>query len=100
MSENNELVIFDDIKQTDGEKTEFWSARDLQKTLEYSTWERFEPVVKKAKKSFNTSGLGSSDNINDHFRQVAKMVKLGSGAMREVEDYQLSRYACYRPFYY
>lgn len=95
MSDNNELVIFDDIKQTDGESTEFWSARDLQKTLEYGTWERFEPVIKKAKKSFNTSGLGANNNINDHFRQAAKMVELGSGATREVEDYQLSRYACY-----
>lgn len=95
MSENNELVIFDDIKQTDSSETEFWSARDLQKTLEYGTWERFEPVIKKAKKSFNTSGLGANNNINDHFRQAAKMVELGSGATREVEDYQLSRYACY-----
>lgn len=95
MSENNQLVIFDDIKQIDDKKEEFWSARDLQKILEYGTWERFEPVIKKAKKSFNVSGLGANDNINNHFRQAAKMVKLGSGAVREVEDYLLSRYACY-----
>ena len=95
MNESSELVIFDDIKQTDNEKGEFWSARDLQRILEYGTWERFEPVIKKAKKSFNVSGLGNDSNINDHFRQAAKMVKLGSGATREVEDYQLSRYACY-----
>lgn len=95
MSENNKLVIFDDIKQANSEDAEFWSARDLQKALEYGTWERFEPIIKKAKKSFNASGLGTNNNINDHFRQAAKMVELGSGAMREVDDYQLSRYACY-----
>ncbi len=95
MSDNNELVIFDDIKQTDGEKTEFWSARDLQKILDYDKWENFYKVIKKAKLSFNTSGLSVSNTINDHFLEVRKMVELGSGATREVEDYQLSRYACY-----
>jgi DNA-damage-inducible protein D len=94
MSEDNKLVIFDKIRQSDG-WVEFWSARDLQKALDYGTWERFETVIKRAKKSFTTSGLNISININDHFRQVVKMVELGSGAMREVEDYQLSRYACY-----
>ena len=95
MSENNELIIFDDIKQTDSKKGEFWSARDLQKILDYDKWENFYKVIKKAKLSFNTSGLSVSNTINDHFLEVRKMVELGSGATREVEDYQLSRYACY-----
>ena len=95
MSEGSELVIFDDIKQTDDKKGEFWSARDLQKILDYDKWENFYKVIRKAKLSFNTSGLGISNNINDHFLEARKMVELGSGAIREVEDYQLSRYACY-----
>lgn len=95
MTENNELVIFDDIKQTDSKKGEFWSARDLQKILDYDKWENFYKVIKKAKLSFNTSGLNVSNTINDHFLEARKMVELGSGAIREVDDYQLSRYACY-----
>lgn len=95
MSDNNELIIFDDIKQTDNKRGEFWSARDLQKILDYDKWENFYKVIKKAKLSFNTSGLNVSNTINDHFLEARKMVELGSGAIREVEDYQLSRYACY-----
>lgn len=95
MTENNEIVIFDDIKQTDSKRGEFWSARDLQKILDYDKWENFYKVIKKAKLSFNTSGLNVSNTINDHFLEARKMVELGSSATREVEDYQLSRYACY-----
>ena len=95
MSMDSELTIFDKIKQNNDRTEEFWSARDLQKTLGYTSWKKFETVIKRAKTSFNTSGLGVSNNINDHFAQVDKMVEIGSNASREIEDYHLSRYACY-----
>ena len=82
------------IKHQDG-NSEFWSARELQVALGYSSWERFQNVINKAKKSFESSSITSSQNINDHFRQVVKMVQIGSGAKKEVDDYELSRYACY-----
>ncbi len=97
MNSNNKLVVFDKIRQEDNQSGEFWSARDLQKALDYDKWENFERVVKRAKRSFSTSGLNgdNSNNTNNHFLEVRKMVELGSGAIREVEDYKLSRYACY-----
>lgn len=79
MSENNELVIFDNIKQTDEQVGEFWSARDLRQALGYDKWDNFERVIKRAKRSFNVSGLGVSNNINDHFLEGGKMVGLGVG---------------------
>lgn len=95
MTENSELAIFDKIKKSDQSVEEFWSARDLQEALDYTSWKKFETVINRAKKSFKVSGLGASNDINDHFAQVDKMVEIGSGARRVVEDYNLSRYACY-----
>lgn len=92
---NGEIDIFDGIKQEDEHIGEYWSARDLQKTLGYAKWERFEAVIAKAIISFQNSELTRRYNINDHFPQVGKMVRTGSGAERKVKDYLLSRYACY-----
>ena len=70
---------------------EFWLARDLQHLLGYSEWRNFTSVVSKAKTACEVSGHA----ISDHFVDVNKMVDLGSGSQREVEDIMLTRYACY-----
>lgn len=70
---------------------DFWYARDLAQILDYKRFDKFLNVIDKAK----TACLNSGYEVEDHFSQVGKMVELGSGAIREVEDYELSRYACY-----
>jgi DNA-damage-inducible protein D len=70
---------------------EYWSARDLQLILGYLRWESFLNVLAKAKKACENAEA----KITDHFRDTTKMVTLGSGAQREVEDVALTRYACY-----
>ena len=70
---------------------EYWLARELQELLGYSEWRNFLNSVNKAKESCNTSGVGASD----HFVDVNKMVKIGSGAERNKDDIMLTRYACY-----
>lgn len=84
--------LFDDVIHTseDGE-LEFWYARELQPLLGYSRWENFELVIKKAVIACENAG----GNVYDHFRDVTKMVSIGSGAARIVKDYALTRYACY-----
>lgn len=71
--------------------TECWSARDMQKLLGYSLWQNFTNVINKAKAACENVG----QPISDHFIDVNKMVDLGSGAQREVDDVMLTRYACY-----
>lgn len=73
------------------ENIEFWYARDLQKVLGYLRWENFIVVIQKAIKACQNSGILNED----HFREVTKMVQIGSNAIREVKDYMLTRYACY-----
>lgn len=70
---------------------EYWYARDLQKVLGYERWENFVNIIEKAKIACETSGI----EITDHFREVTKMVSIGSNAQRPIEDIILTRYACY-----
>ena len=70
---------------------EFWLARDIQYLLGYTKWDNFLNVVSKAKTACEVSG----HQVTDHFADVGKMVDLGSGSQREVDDLMLTRYACY-----
>jgi len=70
---------------------ECWSARELQEIFGYSKWVNFLNVIDKAKKACENAG----SKIQDHFADVGKMVDVGSGAKRELEDIALTRYACY-----
>lgn len=81
---------FDGCSHTQ-EGVEFWYARDLQTILGYARWENFLTAIERAKTSCQTF----NQNVSDHFRDVTKMVELGSGAQRPTEDYMLTRYACY-----
>jgi DNA-damage-inducible protein D len=87
----NNQQAFEEIKKTNEIGQEYWSARELYLALEYIKWDKFVNVINKAKKACENSGL----EITDHFPQVEKMVKLGSGSKRDIGDIHLSRYACY-----
>ena len=82
---------FENIKHIDENGVEFWYARELMPVLQYSNWQNFEKIIHKAKMSCQNSDI----SILDHFIDVSKMVKIGSGAYREQIDYKLTRYACY-----
>ena len=73
------------------EGIECWSARELQNILGYAKWENFAKVIDKAK----TACEGSGVEVKNHFPDVRKMVLLGSGSEREIQDIALTRYACY-----
>ena len=82
---------FEELRRTNQHGAEYWSARDLQPLLGYTQWRRFEQAIERAMTSCETSG----NNPENHFAGAGKMVGLGSGSQREVDDYQLSRFACY-----
>lgn len=73
------------------EGIECWSARELQRILGYAEWRNFQNAVGKAKDSCEQAG----EDIKNHFRDVARDVEMAKGAIREVEDIALTRYACY-----
>lgn len=79
------------IHIVDGTDVECWYARELMELLGYERWENFENAILRAEESCKTSEV----EVSDHFREVTKMVQLGSGAHRSVKDYMLTRYACY-----
>jgi DNA-damage-inducible protein D len=70
---------------------ECWSARELQEILNYSKWDNFINVIDKAK----SACLNAGENVYDHFADIGKMILIGKGGHREVEDIALTSYACY-----
>lgn len=83
--------LFESIRHTNEYEQEFWYARELQVVLEYKEWRNFKKVIEKA----ITACEGSENIVSDHFVETNKMANIGSGAERELDDIQLSRYACY-----
>jgi DNA-damage-inducible protein D len=82
---------FERMRRTNEAGKDFWSARDLARTLGYSEFRHFLPVVERAQGSCRNSGHA----VQDHFEDILDMVPIGSGAEREIRDIRLSRYACY-----
>ncbi|MBU1215798.1 DNA damage-inducible protein D [bacterium] len=82
---------FENFANTTDDSTEFWLARDLQHLLGYAEWRNFQNVISKAKTACEVSG----QSVLDHFVDVNKMVEIGLGIPKEVDDIMLTRYACY-----
>ena len=86
----NEITHY--IESDNGkEKIEVWFARELQSVLGYVRWENFTIAIGRAVESCKSQNI----NVDDHFREVTKMISLAKGAKREVKDYMLTRFACY-----
>jgi len=82
---------FNSIRQLNPYGQEYWSARDLMPLLGYSKWERFEGAIKRAMIACENTG----NSVGDHFPGAGKPIKGGKGAVQNVQDYNLSRFACY-----
>jgi len=82
---------FESIKHVTDKGVEFWFGRELAPLLGYNQWRNFESVVIKAVTSADNAGA----SVDNHFANVSKMVSLGSGSQRQIDDFGLSRYACY-----
>jgi len=82
---------FEELRRTNQHGAEYWSARDLQPLLGYGQWRRFEDAVKRAMTSCEASG----NSAEHHFAGAGKPITGGKGAVQVVDDYQLSRFACY-----
>lgn len=89
--ENTGNAVFEQIKEVDENGNEFWGARKLSKILEYIEYRNFTPVIEKAKIACENS----DQEVENHFVDFHDMVKIGSGAIRKIENVKLSRYACY-----
>ncbi len=82
---------FEDIKHINENGVEFWYARELMPILQYSNWQNFEKIINKAKISCQNSDI----NVFEHFIDVSKLSKRANNAEVEINDYKLTRYACY-----
>ena len=82
---------FESIKHIDENGTECWYARELMVMLEYSKWGNFVKVIHKAKESCENSDI----RVIEHFADVGKTIKMPKGAEKTIDDYKLTRYACY-----
>lgn len=84
-------TVFESIKHIDEYGNEYWLARELMKAIEYSKWSNFASVIEKAKSACELS----KKIVFQHFADVGKTIKMPKGATKQIEDYKLSRYACY-----
>ena len=91
MNESPHVSPFETIRKANENGSEYWSARDLYKLLGYSTWQKFHYAIEQAKIACENS----QQAVSDHFNLQVNMIKAGKGAQRQIEDYQLTRYACY-----
>ena len=85
------IKTFENIKHIDENGKEFWYARELMLALEYTKWSNFNLIINKAKNVCISSNL----MVLDHFADVGKTIKMPKGASKIIDDYKLSRYACY-----
>ena len=83
--------LFENIKHVNEYGQEFWYARELQPLLEYSQWRRFAEAIERAK----TACANSGHDVEEHFADVGKSSEMPKGGVRIIEDFMLSRYACY-----